>query len=254
MSLIQKLFSLEGKVSIVTGASGGLGSPIAVALAKAGSKVYLLDQNRQADSTAVHLRSIGSQAEFYHIDLTNKEEIDRFISFICKEEEKVDVLINAAGITYPQEFSNYEYEKWDMTYKINLLAPYLMSKGLGLKMENGSIINFTSINAELAFPNNPAYVTFKHGLKGLTKALALELGKNNTRVNNIGPGYMMTSMTEGSWSNPEVFEARKKKTFLDRWGNPDDLIGAIIFLASDCSSYVTGQDLYIDGGWTAKGL
>ena len=121
-------------------------------------------------------------------------------------------------------------------------------------MSGGSIVNITSLNAELAFPNNPAYVTTKHGLKGLTKTLALELGRKNIRVNNVGPGYIKTEMTKKSWSNDTIHEERKKKTFLNRWGTPTDIAGTVLFLASDASSYITGQDIYVDGGWTAKGL
>ena len=140
-----------------------------------------------------------------------------------------------------------------MTYEVNLLAPYLLTRGLSRDMRSGSIINITSLNAELAFPKNPAYVTTKHGLKGLTKSLALELGYKNIRVNNIGPGYIKTEMTKKSWSNEKIHNERSKKTFLNRWGTPTDIAGAVLFLASDASSYITGQDIYVDGGWTAKG-
>ena len=194
------------------------------------------------------------EAESFYVDLAKKGDIEGFVAYIKDKQEKIDILVNAAGVTFPEDFFEYSDENWDKTYKINLLAPYLLSKGLARHMSGGSIINITSINAELAFPNNPAYVTFKSALKGLTKSLALELGKYGTRVNNIGPGYMITKMTRESWSNTEIFEERKKKTILGRWGEAKDLLGAIVFLASDSSSYITGQDLYIDGGWTVKGL
>jgi NAD(P)-dependent dehydrogenase (short-subunit alcohol dehydrogenase family) len=120
--------------------------------------------------------------------------------------------------------------------------------------DTGSIINITSLNSELAFPGNPSYVAFKGALKQLTKSIALDFGEHNIRANNLGPGYIKTKMTEKSWHNEESNEARKNKTALKRWGHPEDLVGAAIFLASNASNYVTGQDIYVDGGWLIKGL
>jgi NAD(P)-dependent dehydrogenase (short-subunit alcohol dehydrogenase family) len=122
------------------------------------------------------------------------------------------------------------------------------------KRYKGSIINITSLNSEQAFPENAAYVSSKGALKQLTKSAALDLGKYNIRVNNVGPGYMRTAMTMKSWEDPVKNKQRKEKTALNRWGTPSDLIGACVFLASNASSYVTGQDLYVDGGWLIKGL
>ena len=118
----------------------------------------------------------------------------------------------------------------------------------------GSIVNVTSLSAEQAFPDNVAYVTFKGALKQLTKALALDLAKFNIRVNNLGPGYIRTNMTQASWDDRDKQRNRQDATMVDRWGEPEDLAGAVIFLASDASSYMTAQDLYIDGGWLSKGL
>ena len=136
-------------------------------------------------------------------------------------------------------------------------APFQLSKRFAKMMKeqgSGSIINITSIGAELGFPNNPAYVAAKGALKQLTKSLAVDLGQFGIRVNSIGPGYFKTDMTQSSWNDPQLQKDRTRHTILGRWGEPDDLTGAVIFLASDASSYITGQDLYVDGGWLAKGL
>jgi len=122
------------------------------------------------------------------------------------------------------------------------------------KNKSGSIINITSLNAELAFPNNPAYVASKGGLKMLSKALARDWGIYGIRVNNLGPGYIKTDMTEASFNNKTTRKEREERTMLGRWGEVDDLIGPCVFLASDASEYITGQDIYIDGGWLGKGL
>ena len=135
--------------------------------------------------------------------------------------------------------------------------PFLLSQAAAKEMRfsgGGSIINITSLNSELAFPDNPAYVASKGGLKQLTKALAIDLGRYDIRVNNIGPGYMKTQMTLKSWTNRKTRRERQQKTMLGRWGDPEDLIGAAVFLASDAASYITGQDIYVDGGWLTKGL
>jgi len=249
LNYLDSVFSLSGKVIVVTGATGGIGQAITLSLAQAGAKkVYALDLENT-------IKWPNENIENYFIDLQDEGQINKFVdkTSLCYANG-IDILVNCAGVTFTNDFFDYSNEDWDRTYKVNLLAPYLLSKGLARKMNGGSIINITSLNAELAFPNNPAYVTTKHGLKGLTKSLALELGKKNIRVNNVGPGYIKTEMTKRSWSNNTIHEERKKKTFLDRWGTPTDIAGTVLFLASDASSYITGQDIYVDGGWTAKGL
>ena len=119
---------------------------------------------------------------------------------------------------------------------------------------SGSIINITSINAEMAFPDNPAYVAFKGALKQLTKSMALDLGKFGIRANCIGLGYIRTDMTKNSWDNIERRKMLEAKTALGRWGQPRDLVGTVILLCSEASSYITGQNIYVEGGWLAKGL
>jgi gluconate 5-dehydrogenase len=249
LNYLESVFSLVGKVAVVTGANGGIGQAITLSLAEAGAnKVYALDLKSESGWP-------NKNIENYSIDLRDEAQIDKFVEHITLNHPRgASILVNCAGVTFTNSFFNYPNRDWDTTYKVNLLAPYLLSKGLAKNMSDGSIINITSLNAELAFPDNPAYVTTKHGLKGLTKSLALELGRKRIRVNNIGPGYIKTEMTKKSWSNDKIHTERKKKTFLNRWGTPTDIAGAVLFLASNASSYITGQDIYVDGGWTAKGL
>ena len=147
---------------------------------------------------------------------------------------------------------------------VNLRAPFLLMQGLSpLMIENGkgSIINITSLNAEMAFPNNPAYPAAKGGLKMMSKSFAYELGKYNIRVNNIGPGYFKTEFHKQdgrveklNWEDSVILKERSEKTLMGRWGEPQDVVGLAIFLSSDSSSYITGQDIYVDGGWLTKGL
>ena len=122
------------------------------------------------------------------------------------------------------------------------------------KINKGSIINITSLGAERAFPNNPSYIASKSGLKMLTKFYAKSLGRYGVRANNVGPGYIVTEMTKKAYFDLQTKQAREKHTFLGRWGKPEDLVGVCVFLASDASSYITGQDIYVDGGWNSNGL
>lgn len=223
------LFSVKDKVIIVTGASGGIGKTIANELNKNGAIVI--------------------KADLPEYDVTNPIDLDNLTN-----QKHIHGLINCAGVTYGNKLFEYKDEDWENTYKVNLKAPYELARRAAqvMKSTGGSIINITSLNAELAFPDNPAYVAFKGGLKQLSKSLALDLGKYNIRVNNIGPGYMKTDMTKKGWANNR--KLIEDRTILGRWGTPKDLVGTIIFLLSDASSYITGQDIYVDGGYLTKGL
>jgi len=231
---MKNMFSLADKVIIVTGTSGAIGSAIAATLELHGSIVVL--------------------ADLPECDITNSDHLDDLVTRAMTHTEEIHGLVNCAGVTYGNNIFDYIDEEWEKTYRVNLKAPYELTRRVAQKMKStgGSIVNITSLNAELAFPDNPAYVTFKGALKQLTKSLALDLGKYNIRVNNVGPGYIRTNMTKKGWS-----KHRKKiedRTMLGRWGTPEDLTGPVVFLLSSASAYVTGQDLYVDGGWLAKGL
>tara|TARA_B100000287_G_scaffold355201_1_gene345748 strand:- start:4659 stop:5369 length:711 start_codon:yes stop_codon:yes gene_type:complete len=235
------IFSLKDKIVIVTGASGGNGSVISDGLEEYGAIVI--------------------RADLPEYDVTNNDDLDRLIKEAISHGNashtmsgEINGLVNCAGITRGNDLFEYTDEDWEQTYKVNLKAPYELSKRASKFMLNngGSIINITSLNSELGFPNNPAYVTMKGGLKQLTKSLAVDLGKYNIRVNNVGPGYIKTNMTKYGWKhNREKIEER---TILGRWGEPQDLVGTVIYLLSSASSYVTGQDIYVDGGYLTKGL
>ncbi len=253
---ISKLFSLSGRVAVVTGAARGNGRAIAEGFLEAGAAVYFIDILKKELEKAK--KSIKNpKAKFVVADVTKKDDLEKAVNQIIKERKKIDVLVNNAGVTIGQPSEIYNEENWEKTYKVNLKAAFLLSQMAAkymIKQKRGVIINITSLGAELGFPGNPAYVAFKGGLKQLSKALAIDWAKYNIRVNNLGPGYIRTDMTRKSWNTPELRKERTEKTMLGRWGESSDLVGPAIFLASDASGYVTGQDLYVDGGWLAKGL
>ncbi len=258
MSYIESLFSLSNKIALVTGAARGNGKAISKALLKAGATVILTDLlKEELEKTIQELKNEKLDAFMLHVDITKSSDVSKIKQFIVDNFKRIDILVNNAAVTIPNSLFDYTDEQWDKTYETNLKAPFMISRELAKIMKenkSGVIINITSINAEVAFPNNPAYVAFKGGLKQLSKSLALDLGKYGIRVNNVGPGYFVTDMTKKSWSDPVLRKKIEGRTILGRWGSPEELGGLVIFLCSDSSSYITGQDFYIDGGWLAKGL
>ncbi|MBU1694418.1 MAG: glucose 1-dehydrogenase [Verrucomicrobia bacterium] len=258
MNYLESLFSLSGRGAVVTGAARGSGRAMAEALLRAGARVVLADLlEPELNRLVTRLKKAGLRARAYVADVTKADDRVALIRFAEKVTGHVDILVNNAGITLPHAALDYPEGNWDRTYQVNLKAPFELSRIVARAMarrRRGVILNITSLNAELAFPDNPAYMACKGALKQLSKSLALDLGPRGIRVNSIGPGYFRTEMTRGSWGDPARRVARAARTVLGRWGRPEDLAGAVIFLASDAASYITGQDLYVDGGWLIKGL
>lgn len=247
------LFSVKNKVVIVTGGGKGLGKAVAIAMAKRGAIAYSLDK-KFAEPIPQQLSKNLFQKK---CDITDKKAFESLVKQIFLKHKKIDTLFNIAGIGLKKSGIFYSDPNWNKTLEVNLTSPFHCSQSViryMIKNKSGSIINFTSINAELAFPNNPAYVASKGGLKMLSKSLAKDWAKHGIRVNNIGPGYFKTDMTKESYENKQMRKKRTERTMLGRWGDMIDIIGPCIFLASDASSYITGQDIYVDGGWLANGL
>ena len=258
MPYLENLFSLQEKVALVTGATRGLGRAMAEALLRARATVVLNGSNVEKwriSETTRQFQAEGLAAVEYACDLSVATAVADLTEFILTKQPRIDVLVNNAGVTFPHELADYPDDFWQQTFRVNLEAPFQLARRLAPRMKEqggGSIINVTSIGAELGFPNNPAYGAAKGALKQLTKSLAFDLGPFGIRVNNLGPGYFHTDMADLSYSDPERREARARRTLLGRWGEPEDLAGAVIFLASDAASYVTGVVLPVDGGLTIR--
>ena len=242
------LFNLSGRIALVSGASRGIGHAIATGLAEAGATTFGLARSPAPADGAYAYRQC---------DVTDVKEVAALMAEVFAAHGRIDILVNAAGITLPGGVAADPAEAFRQTLAANLTAVYdccrlvvpYMQKGGG-----GSIVNVTSIGAEQGFPGNPGYAAAKGGLAAMTRALAVDYGPSGIRVNNLAPGYVRTAMTEASHSDPGRHAARAARTILGRWGRAEEMVGAAIFLASSASSYVTGTDLFVDGGWTAKGL
>jgi len=251
------LFDLTNKTAIVTGSAKGNGFAIAKGFLEAGAVVYFVDLLGKRLLNSVKLIN-SNKAIALVADLTKGEDLDNIVSKVLSTSGKIDILVNNAGVTIGGISSeNYLIDSWNKTFRVNLNSVFKLCQLVGkemIKKKKGSIINITSIGSELGFPDNPAYVSSKGGLKMMTKALARDWAKYNIRVNNLVPGYMRTDMTIKSYRDKKLYNDRLNRMMIKRWGKSEDLIGPAIFLASDASSYVTGIDLYVDGGWTANGL
>lgn len=242
------LFSLSGKTAIVTGASRGIGLAIAQGLCKAGAIVYGMSRSDSSGEQQAEINCLQT-------DITNAEQFEKNCEQIAGKEGCLDILVNSAGITLPVSDNKHKYEQFSKTLEVNLTAIYQCSDiAAGFMIHGGSIINITSIGSFVGFPGNPSYVASKGGVREMTKALALDLAPRNVRVNNIAPGYTRTNMTRKSYDDPNLNKQRLDRMIIKRWGEPEDMVGAAIFLASNASSYMTGADIVIDGGWLAKGL
>ncbi len=247
--------NLKNKNVLITGANGSIGYEITTKFLLAGANCVCVDKNFEELKKLISKGNYSSQITLFKVDLNKKNLIKNFINRI-KKRFKIHILINNAGYTSSKNFLSYNFKEWEKTLQINLTAPFLISQMISkyCMPSGGSIINITSLAAEQGFPNNVAYVASKGGLKQLTKAIAIDLSKKNIRVNSIGPGYVKTNMTKKSWNNSKKRKNRSERIISNRWAHPNDIANACLFLGSQLSSYINGQEIYVDGGWLSKGL
>lgn len=230
--------------AIVTGAAGGMGRAIVKVLAEAGHRVVGVDQTVGAGVDVVgSVLDAGVMAQAFDAALALSDEV---------------YLVNNAGVTLPGVRPQSD-EAWDKTLQINLSAPFAWSRHYAERLDagairGGAIVFMGSLATQMGFPDNPAYQASKSGVLGLSRAFAYELGPKGVRVNCVSPGYIQTTMTAKSFADPAKNAARRRQTLLDRWGQPEEVANVVAFLCGPQATYVTGTNLFVDGGWTCRGL
>jgi NAD(P)-dependent dehydrogenase (short-subunit alcohol dehydrogenase family) len=248
------MFSLEGRVALVTGASRGIGLAIAEALAGAGARVALL--GRDATTLSDAARSVSSdlgRTMTVVADVSEIASIDVALGAVVERFGRLDILVNNAGIEQVCPSLEVDEALWDRILGTNLKGAFFCAQRAAARMDaGGSILNVCSLTSEVGVPGAAAYGASKSGLLGLTRTLATEWASRGIRVNGIGPGYFRTRLTETFYTSERWCESMLEKIPMRRFGQLPDLAGATIFLCSDAAAYVTGQVLYVDGGYLAS--
>ena len=253
-----KIFSLEGRVALVTGASRGLGRAMALALAGCGAHVVVNGRNAEGiAATYAAILAVGGAATAMAFDTTDIAAADAAIDRIEAEIGHLDILVNNAGYGNGRSGSETSNGEWDEIINVDLNACFRLARRASVGMIRrgwGRVINISSINAHIAREANASYCAAKAGLEGMTRALAVEWGPKGITVNAIAPGYMMTpdNMATALRADPVQRERFAQRTALGRWGQGDELDGAVVFLASDAAAYCTGHVLIVDGGMSVK--
>ena len=255
MNSIQNLFSLAGKTAIVTGANTGLGQGISVALAAAGAHVFGVAR-RSCEETLNKVNEVGGQFTEVIADLSDLSAIEKIMTEVKSKTERIDILVNNAGIIKRADAIDVTVEEWDQVIDLNQKLVFFLSQAVAkdwiADQKGGKIINICSMLSYQGGIRVPSYTTSKSGVAGLTRALANEWAIHNINVNAIAPGYMATNNTTQLRNDSNRNDAILERIPAGRWGTPEDMYGAAIFLASDASAYMNGFTIAVDGGWLAR--
>jgi 2-deoxy-D-gluconate 3-dehydrogenase len=251
----QDPFRLDGKVALVTGSASGIGAAIAIALAKAGADVVCHGRSDSGRATVEEIVGLGRRSFGIQADLADRVTHAELIAEPIKRFGRLDVLVNNAGLIRRAPAVEYSDEDWDELLAVNLSAAFRLSREAGkhmLERGSGSIINIASLLSFQGGIRVPAYAASKGGVAQLTKALANEWAPRGVTVNAIAPGYIATKNTDALRADPERSRQILERIPAGRWGEPSDIAGATLFLASDASRYVNGHVLVVDGGWMGR--
>jgi gluconate 5-dehydrogenase len=252
---MNNLFDIKDKIALITGSGRGIGLTLARGLGQAGCRVVLsdIDENQLMKSVKT-LNDEGISAFGSVFDVRDEEGIQKAVGKINQDVGSIDILINNAGIQIRGPLEEFKLQDWQRILDINLTGAFLTAKAVVpdmIKRQSGKIINICSIQSELARPTIAPYTAAKGGLKLLTRGMATDWGKYNIQANGIAPGYFKTEMTKSLYENKEFDAWLCARVPADRWGNPEELLGAAIFLSAQASSYVNGQTFFVDGGLSA---
>ena len=254
---MHSLFNLKAKLALITGSGRGIGKSLSLALAKAGCDIILTSRSKkELERVKSEILFQDRECHSFIFDIQNVEEIKNFFSKLEKLNLYPDILINNAGTEEVRSSVDVDEELWNKILDTNLKGAFFISqcfaKQLKVKRKHGSIINLGSLSSSIGIPTAVAYTSSKAGILGMTKALSAEWASLNIRVNAIAPGYFRTDLTEIFYKDPNWQKSMLNKIPMKRFGNMEDLDGVIIFLASNASSYITGQIFYVDGGFISS--
>jgi 2-deoxy-D-gluconate 3-dehydrogenase len=248
-------FRLDGKLALVTGSASGLGRAIALALAEAGATVACHGNRRSADETSGKIRSLGRESQTFTADLGASSGADSLYEAVSAAMGAPDILVNNAGTIYREAAETYDSQAWMNVMQVNLNSVFRLCQLAGremLEQRQGKIVNIASLLSFQGGIRVPAYAASKGGMAQLTKALANEWADRNVQVNAIAPGYFRTENTSALQTDEIRNRQILERIPASRWGEPEDIAGAAVFLASPASSYINGEVLVVDGGWMAR--
>ncbi|MBW2148975.1 MAG: 3-oxoacyl-ACP reductase FabG [Deltaproteobacteria bacterium] len=252
---------LEGKMALVTGGGRGIGRTTSLLFAREGSNVAVnYSRSRfEAEQTAVEIQKMGRKGSAVCADVSDLEAVQKMVDEVEGELGSINILVNNAGVRDILPFLQISLKEWQLVIETNLTGTFICSQVVARRMvqqgKGGTIVNVASIAGLIAMPNRTAYVSSKHGIVGLTKQMAMELGDHHIRVNAVAPGVVETDMTSDYFGNSEFVSAVKNIYPLSRWAQPEEVANLILFLASDEASFISGVTIPIDGGFAAgKGI
>lgn len=248
-------FSLRGRTAIITGGNTGLGQAFSRALAVAGADIFVVSTRDDGGETSDLIAAVGRRYTCLAADLTSDGTPQQVVDAAIAEYGRVDILVNSAGINLVAPWRLYGRPEWDRMIAVNLTAAYELSRAAAQHMAergSGKVINIASLYSFLGGLNSPAYAATKHGIVGFTRAYADELGASGVQVNALAPGYFDTPLTAGTRNEPDANRRVLEHVPAGRWGEPADLMGALVFLASRASDYVNGHVLAVDGGYLVR--
>jgi NAD(P)-dependent dehydrogenase (short-subunit alcohol dehydrogenase family) len=252
---LKELFSLEGRVAVVTGGSSGIGEAMASALAFAGARVVIVARDpTRLSATCKSMRDSGCEVAWVSADLADRAEVRRGASAAAAAFGEPDILVNCAGVNLRPPLASLSEEHWDLMLAVNVTAPFVLGQRFGPEMAArgwGRIINVTSQQAERAFGNSGGYGASKGSLASLTRSQSEAWSSSGVRVNSVCPGFVATPLTREVSSDPVRSAALAARTHVGRNGEPSDFAGVAVFLASQASDYVTGTTVFVDGGFSA---
>lgn len=251
-----KLFSVEGKVTLISGASRGIGFELARGFSRRGAKVIIVGRKKETlDEAAAEIGTkTGNPVDTAACDVADTDQIKRTVAEVHERHGRIDTLLNVAGVTIRKPAEEYTPEEYDFVVNINLRGAFFMAQEVGKRMiaqRSGTQVHVESYNTFAPLTRIMPYAIGKFGMHGMIKALASEWGEYGVRINGIGPGFILTDLNRELWSQPHMKSWAMDNTPLKRFGEVQDMVGTVVFLASEASAFVTGQTVYIDGGLSA---